>query len=277
MTAVDRNYFKRAGIRSAVTTPLTPLAGRDYLFEGGLDVWITAEPEILLAKERGGSGVAVGSLLSKPTSALIWLPGSRIHSLHDLRGKTIGIGGLRYEQAFLEFILARAHLQLSDVKMAILNYNLVPALLKGRVDAILGSSDVAGPQLRARGASPVVIPVTRFGIPKYDQMVLFVREGQVRNHPASIRKFMAALAKGTAFARAHPEAAKQAIAEDPETELKPNEIHIKAILPLLSKTNRLNPGEWDQFAAWMRKEGLIAGRPALSQVISNAYLRDTSP
>ena len=56
----------------------------------------------------------------------------------DLEGKTVGTAGIDYQNAYLQTILDDAKVPQSSVKERNVGFNLVPALLTGKVDAILG-------------------------------------------------------------------------------------------------------------------------------------------
>ena len=96
-----------------------------------------------------------------------------MRSLADLRGKTIGITGVPSDYATLDTALHSAGLTRTDVKVVNVGYNLLPALLAHRVDAVLGVyRNVEGIQLQLRGLHPTIIPVDRAGVPTYDELVL---------------------------------------------------------------------------------------------------------
>ena len=60
---------------------------------------------MVLERARGAQVVAVGSLISDPTAAMIWLEKSHIGGIADLKGKTIAIPGLPFQKSFLQSIL----------------------------------------------------------------------------------------------------------------------------------------------------------------------------
>src|SRR5947207_2383657 len=68
-------------------------------------------------------------------------------------------------------------------------FNLVPALLGGKVDAIAGAfQNIEGAQLRARGVDPVVFPVDRYGVPTYDELVLVANRDRLSSDEAYRRR-----------------------------------------------------------------------------------------
>ena len=76
-----------------------------------------------------------------------------------------------------------------------------------------GFSNVEGVDLAgARARTHVVTPVDELGVPTYDELVLVAPSaGTLEENAESIRLFLAALSRGTAYAIAHPPEAANAV------------------------------------------------------------------
>src|SRR6188472_302989 len=133
-------YFADVGLKAFITHPASPALPITYAADGGSDVVVTQEPELVLARDEGFPLLAFGSLISRSTMAMIWLKGSGIHSIADLKGKTIAYPGVATQKDFLESVLASAGLELSEVKLKAVGYDLAPTLENGHADAIFGGS-----------------------------------------------------------------------------------------------------------------------------------------
>ncbi len=272
-------YFREAGLDVSIQTPADPAAPIKLLAAGKTDLAISYEPEVMLAREQGLDVVAVGALVDRPLTSLIWLKKSGVKGVADLRGKTIATAGIPYQDAYLKTILARAKLTPADVKSVNVGYGLLPALVGGSAQAMLGGfSNVEGVDLRLRGKDPVVTPVDKLGVPTYDELVLVARRDRLEADPQAIHLFLGALARGTAAAIERPGATTKALLEaNPNLNPKLTRAEVAATLPLLSKRGTMNPAEWQAFIAWMNENGLIAGRPTTAEVLSNAYLAGQIP
>jgi putative hydroxymethylpyrimidine transport system substrate-binding protein len=272
-------YFREAGLDVSIQTPADPAAPIKLLAAGKTDLAISYEPEVMLAREQGLDVVAVGALVDRPLTSLIWLKKSGIKGVADLRGKTIATAGIPYQDAYLKTILARAKLTPADVKTVNVGYGLLPALVGGSAQAMLGGfSNVEGVDLRLRGRDPVVTPVDKLGVPTYDELVLVARRERLEEDPEAIRLFLAALARGTAAAIESPEATTKALLEaNPNLDPKLTRAEVAATLPALSRRGTMNPAEWKAFIAWMRENGLISGSPTTAEVLSNEYLAGQIP
>jgi putative hydroxymethylpyrimidine transport system substrate-binding protein len=272
-------YFADAGLDVSIETPSDPAAPIKQAAAGRTDLAVSYEPEVLLAREQGLDVIAVGTLVNHPLTSLIWLSKSDIGGVGGLRGKTIATAGIPYQDAYLKTILARAKLKPSDVDTVNVGYGLLPALVGGRAQAMLGGfRNVEGVDLRLRGLNPVVTPVDQLGVPTYDELVLVANGNQLEEDSESVRLFLAALARGTAAAAKNPGATTKALLEaNPDLDPRLTEAELAATLPLLSKSGRMNPAKWKAFIAWAQENGVISGRPSTAEVLSNEYLAGEIP
>ena len=277
LMAEARGYFADRGLSVGVGTPSEPRRTIKYVASRTADLGVSQLPQLAMAAEKGVRVVAVGSLLPRPTAAMIWLRRSKIRDIADLKGKTIGVSGIPFQEGFLQIFLARAGLTLGDVRVKVVEYDLVPALVNGRVDAIFGgSANIEGTQLEARGLEPVITPARRLGSPAYDEIVVIARTRRVVRNPEWIRDFMSAVAQGAAAAVENPQEAVRVIEESSERDATLNrselEAEVKATLPLLSKTGYMSPGRARRLIDWMRNERLIHRTVPISQLLTNRYL-----
>jgi putative hydroxymethylpyrimidine transport system substrate-binding protein len=278
-------YFEEAGLDVNVRTPSDPAAPIKLLAAGRTDLAISYEPEVVLAREKGLDVLAVAALVNRPLTSMIWLGKSGIGGIAGLRGKTIATAGIPYQDAYLKTILARAKLSPADVKAVNVGFGLLPAVLSGRAEAMLGGfRNVEGVDLRLRGADPVVTPVDQLGVPTYDELVLVARRQQLDEDPEPVRLFIAALARGTSAAAANPGAATKAVLEaNPALEPKLTRAEVTATLPLLDPPRGgrpygyMDPARWRAFVGWMRDNGQIDSLPSVPSLLSNDYLPGEIP
>jgi putative hydroxymethylpyrimidine transport system substrate-binding protein len=278
-------YFDEAGLDVSIDAPSDPAAPIKLVAAGQSDLAISYEPEVALAHERGLDVIAIGALVNRPLTSLIWLGKSGIKGIGDLEGKTVATAGIPYQDDFLRTILARVKLSPSDVKTVNVGFGLLPALLSGSAQAMLGGySNVEGVDLRQRGKDPVVTPVDELGVPTYDELVLVANRQRLEEEPQKFRLFVAALERGTAAAAEQPQAATKAVLEANDgLDPKLTEAEVKATLPLLAAQTPgqpygyMNPAEWSTFAGWMRDNGQLSSLPEASELLSNAYLAGEIP
>jgi putative hydroxymethylpyrimidine transport system substrate-binding protein len=275
-TALDQGYFAKAGLDVRPRVPSDPSAPVREVAAGRAELAISYEPEVLLAREQGLPVVAIAALVDEPLTSLISLPEAGIANPGSLRGKTVATAGIPYQADYLETILSKAEVGIDEVKQVDVGFNLLPALLGGQADAILGGfRNVEGVDLAQRGENPVVVPVDELGVPTYDELVLVASEGAVEDDAEDLRLFLSALQKGTANAVADPAAAASSVLAHGEG-LDPalTKAEIEATLPLLAKQEKesfgeMSPDEWELFASWMMDNRLISEVPDAEDVFTN--------
>ena len=272
--AIEMGYFSDAGLTVVANSPLFPNRPVNYVTSSTDDLGVTQQPQVAIAKENNAPIIAVGSLVSQPTAAMIWLRKSKIRGISDLKGKTIAVPGIPYQEDLLESVLAKAGLSIEDIEIEHAPYELVPTLLKGEADAIFGGSwNIEGIALRERGAKPVVRRVQELGVPSYDELMVIARADRAAEEPRMIRDFMGAVTRATAMVVKDPEAAVKAI-EESNSLLNHKEIEaqVRATVPLLSTTGRIDPAQADDLMAWMQEQGMIRRKPSFSELFTNEYL-----
>jgi putative hydroxymethylpyrimidine transport system substrate-binding protein len=278
-TAIDKGFFRQAGLDVKPQVPSDPSAPIKEVAAGRVDLAVSYEPEVLLAADKGLDVEAVAALVNSPLTSLISLPEAGITSAAGLSGKTVGTAGIPYQSDYLDTILQTAGLPDSAAKEVNVGLNLLPALIGGRVDAILGGfRNIEGVDLQLRGLDPRVVPVDQLGVPTYDELVLVARKSTVDEHPGAIRAFIEALARGTDDARAHPqEAANAVISAGKGLDPMQTRAEVAATLPLLAPPQGqpygyLDPNAWRAYATWMADHDLISTAPSTSDVLTNELL-----
>jgi putative hydroxymethylpyrimidine transport system substrate-binding protein len=282
--ALDRGYFDEAGLDVRPQVPSDPSAPIKQVAAGRVDLAISYEPEVLLARDQGLDVIAVAALVQKPLTSLISTGDAGIEAVPDLEGKTIATAGIPYQDVFLDSILGQADLRPADVSVVDVGLNLLPAVISGRADAMLGGfRNIEGVDLAERGEDPNVVPVDELGIPTYDELVLVASRERLEEDPEEIRLFLAALERGTEAAVADPELATDAVLEEGDA-LDPRltEAEVEATLPLLRSPGKqdygyMKPREWQDFIGFMADKGQISTRFSPAEVLTNEYLPGDIP
>lgn len=281
--AIDDGYFREAGLDVQPQTPSDPSAPIREVAAGRVDLAISYEPEVLLAHDQGLPVKAVAALVPTPLTSLIWLKESGIKDVKDLQGKTIATAGIPYQEAYLKTILDRAGLSTSDVKTVDVQQGLLPALVGGRAQAMLGGFlNVEGVDLQLRGKDPTVIPVDKLGIPTYNELVLVANSDTLDDKSEDLRLFLEALERGTKAAVADPAGATKDILEagkglDP----KITAAEVRKTLPLLLPKDTkhpygyMDPSQWQEFAQFFADNGEIKALPQIDDVLNNDLLPGT--
>jgi putative hydroxymethylpyrimidine transport system substrate-binding protein len=257
-------HFRDEGLDVRIRTPSDPSVPLKLLAAGKTDLAVSYEPEVLRARDKGLPVVAVAALVRVPLTSIVSLPRAGIRTPADLRGKKVGTAGIDYQSAYLQAVLAKAGVPRSSVKEIGVGFDLVPALLTGKVDAVLGAYwNYEAVQLEQKGRDPQVIRIEQAGVPTYDELVITANERTVREHPDRIKGFLAALAAGTSDLGSKPSAATDPLlAANKDLDARLQRAAVKATLPYFQPEGShpygyMDPGEWRAFTTFMHSNGLL--------------------
>jgi putative hydroxymethylpyrimidine transport system substrate-binding protein len=273
--------YEKAGLEVEITPPPDPSAPLKLLLAGKVDIAISYEPELLLARDTGAELVSVGALVQKPLTSLMAIGKAKVRAPQDLRGKRVGTSGIPYQSAYLKTILDTAGVDPGSVKETNVGFNLVPAMLSGRVDATLGAFwNYEGTDLKRRGKDPVIQRVEDLGVPTYSELVFVVRRRDLdQDFGAQVRRFMQATARGHEALRDDPAVGVDALLDaDPGLDRGLQEAVVKATLPVFFPADKTRPfgyqdaTEWQDYMDWMRENDLIDKEETAEQVLTNEFL-----
>ena len=275
--------FTKAGL-SGVTLQ-APSGSQDALklvSTGAMPLGISYTPNVVTAASQGLDVEAVAALIPTPLNTLLISSKSGITSIKGLAGKTIGTDGDPTDTAVLNTILKKNGVTPSSTKQIAVSEGLVPAMLSGNVQAIIGGyRNVEAIQLKLQGQTPVEFKVEDEGMPTYDELVIVAQKSKLASDPgyaAMVRDFLAGLAKGDAAAQASPSAAIAA--------LKPvvgaggyTNADINAMVPVTVADYKnplgfgeMSTSEWQTYANWMLANKLITKSVTASDAETDAYL-----
>jgi putative hydroxymethylpyrimidine transport system substrate-binding protein len=276
---IDAGTFADAGLEVRPRVPSDPSAPIKQVAAGQVDLAISYEPEVILAREQRLDVVAVAALVHGPLTSLISLPEAGIEEPADLAGKTVVTAGIPYQTAYLEAILRDAGVDPADVDQVDVGFNLLQPVIAGRADAMLGGFlNVEGVQLEQRGLDPEVVPVDELGIPTYDELVLVADAERVREDPDQIRAFIGALAEATESAADDPDGATEALlaaAPDLEAELTRAEVELtipRLLPPDGEPFGHMDAAAWEAFAGFLAEQDQIDAAPPAEELLTNDLL-----
>jgi putative hydroxymethylpyrimidine transport system substrate-binding protein len=275
--ARDTGLFARAGLDVSIRAPSDPTAPLKLVAVGKSDLAVSYEPELFLAAAKKLPVVAVAAVVPQPLNSIMAIEPT-IRSIRNLAGRTVGITGVPSDYATLDTALKSVGLTRKDVKVVSVGYNLLPALLAHKVDAVLGVyRNVEGIQLQQRGLHPTVIPVDRAGVPTYDELVL-VANSRLRSDPtyrSTGRRFVDAFLAGTAQARHHPQRALTILHRVTASEPAFLARATPATLALLAGPDGIGcmqVEQWQRFSNWMHAQSLLKKPIAASSVMTPRFL-----
>jgi putative hydroxymethylpyrimidine transport system substrate-binding protein len=216
--AKQNGAFQRAGLDVTLVAPADPDSPSRLVAAGQADLAVIYGDQINMIDAAGLPLLRIATLINTPLNTIVALGGGKIHTLADLKGRKVGVSVGGVEEALMDAMLQSAGIGRTDVTPVKVNYDMISALISGRLDAAIGAfrnNEVL--QLRQMGRNPVVFRPEDHGVPLYDELIV-VSHRDRRGDPR-LARFVAALKEGAAallrdpntmwraFAGAHPELA----------------------------------------------------------------------
>lgn len=273
--------FERANLEVDIKAPPDPSAPLKLLQAGRVDLAISYQPELLLARDKGADLVSVAALVQKPLTSLMWLEDGDVETLKDLEGATVGTAGIPYQSAYLRTILEEGGVDPATVEEINVGFELGRAMVSGRVDATLGAFwNYEGVDLARRGRQPRITRVEELGVPTYNELVLVARKEDLNTAGAArLRRFLVALTRGHQIVRDSPEQAVDALMKaNPDLERDLQEAVVEATTPVFFPEDEELPwgwqdeDEWIAYGRWMDQNDLLSQDPRAGSAVTNEFL-----
>jgi NitT/TauT family transport system substrate-binding protein len=261
-----------AGFAAAVAEGFYKEAGLDVKLVEGNGSGNTAQ---LVASNRSqlayADAVAVSQLIAKGAPMRVLstiyqsnpnevsaLKKSGIRSIKDLAGKKVGVPSGSSQTTMLPLFLTANGLKESDLSLINMPATaMVPALLQGQVDAILGSIDAYQIQLEAQGAELNNFRFADNGVPTVSTSI-FASNAFIKDNPDVVKKFIAASLRGWSFALDNPEKAVKALKTTfPNMNEKLAAAELAAITPLFCSGGAKFIGKAED-ALWVKTQELLS-------------------
>src|SRR6266576_2911606 len=261
-----------AGFAAAVAEGYYKDAGLDVMLVQGNGSGNTAQ---LVANGRAqlayADAVAVSQLIAKGApmkivatiyqsnpNAVMALKKTGIKSVADLKGKKVGVPSASSQTTMLPLLLKSNNLKESDINMIDMPVaSMVPALLQGQVDAVLGSIDAYQIQAESQGAELDVYRFADYGVPTVSTSI-FASNDYLKSNPDVVKKFVAASLKGWSFALDHPDQAIKDVKKVfPEVNEKLAAAELAAITPLFCSGGAKYIGKAED-ALWVKSQDLLS-------------------
>jgi NitT/TauT family transport system substrate-binding protein len=261
-----------AGFAAAVAEGFYKEAGLDVKLVEGNGSGNTAQ---LVANNRSeiayADAVAVSQLIAKGApmkivstvyqsnpNAVLALKKTNIKSIKDLAGKKVGVPSGSSQTTMLPLFLKANGLKESDVTLINMPAtSMVPSLLQGQVDAILGSIDAYQIQAEAQGAQLDIYRFADYGVPTVSTSI-FASNAFLKDNPEVVKKFIAASLKGWSFALDNPDkTVKDIKTVFPNVNEKLAASELAAIGPLFCSGGAKYVGKAED-ALWVKTQDLLS-------------------
>jgi putative hydroxymethylpyrimidine transport system substrate-binding protein len=264
---------------------LTPSNAADPIKLVGLnkvDLAVSYESEMFFGQQENLPVTAVATIIPVPLNSLIVTPKDHVTSLSQMAGKKVGITGIPSDTAIYKTMVKAAGLTPAQVPTVSVGFNLVPSILSGKVDGIIGGyRNVEAIQIEQEmGQKPAVFPASALGVPSYAELVLVANRNRLASDKAYadvVRRFVKSLVDGTNAARRDPSGATQIMEQVSQYKVAFLQRSVPYTLTLLAppagqKTGCINEASWQSFGNWMKQNKLIHVTPDAALISTDKYM-----
>lgn len=282
--ALDRGYFAEAGIEVEVVVPADPSTVLQTVGAGRDTFGISYQTEVLFARAQDVPVVSVAALVQHPLNSVMVLQDSGIASIADLKGKKVAVTGLPTDEAYLATMLGQEGLTLDDVEIVNVGFDLLPAVISGKTDAVIGVYWTHETILAEREGHPVtVFKVEEHGVPDYYELVLVTGDSTLGEDEAMVRGFLGALQRGYVDAIGEPDVALELlVAASPDLDREVETEGIALLSELWTDGGTVAFGtqtepRWTDFGQWMKDQGLLDSGVDIAAAWRGDLLPESTP
>lgn len=256
--AVNQGFYRDAGLDVTVVQGNGSANTAQLVASGKSQIAYADAVAVSQLIAKGAPMKVLATVYQSNPNSVLALKKSGIKSLADLKGKKVGVPSGSSQTTMMPLLLKANNLKESDMEMLNMPPTaMVPALLQGQVEAILGSMDAYQIQLEAQGAELVTFPFATNGVPTVSTSI-FANNDYIKQNPDVVRKFIAASLKGWSYALDNPGGAIKALkAVFPEVNEKLATSELAAIGPLFCSGGARYIGKAED-ALWAKSQELLA-------------------
>ncbi len=262
--AQEKGYFRDEGLEVNIYTPADPSSVLQTVGAGRDDFGISYQTAVLLARAEDVPVVSIAALVQHPLNSIMTLKTSGIEKPGQLKGKKVGYPGTPDNEPLLDTMLKKEGLTLKDIELVNVGYDLVPALIGKKVDAIIGAYWVhESIDAELQGFPVNIMRMEQWGVPDFYELVLVASEKTVVERSDVAERFARAVVRGYRDAAADPKAAIDTLVK-----ANPGAINeaierkgIDLLLPMWAEASAgfgtQTQARWDGYAAWLQTSGLL--------------------
>ncbi|MFQ6018596.1 MAG: ABC transporter substrate-binding protein [Kiloniellaceae bacterium] len=262
VVALEKGFFADEGLEVDLVEPADPNDPPKLVAAGKADLAVSYQPQLHIQAAAGLPLVRIGTLIATPLNTVLVLADGPVESIADLKGRKVGYSVGGFEDAVLQAMLARHGLGLDDIELVNVNFSLSPALLSGRVDAVIGAyRNFELNQLAIEGRRGRAFYVEEEGVPPYDELILVANRARLDD--PRLPKVLRAVERGVQYLINHP-ADSWALFAGHRKGLD-DELNRRAwrdTLPRFAlRPAALDRGRYERFAAFLIAQGVIERTP----------------
>jgi putative hydroxymethylpyrimidine transport system substrate-binding protein len=279
--ALNKGYFTKNNLSVSFQVPSNAADPIKLVGLNKVDLAVSYETEMFFGQQENLPVTAVATIIPVSLNSLIVTPKDHVTTLSQMKGKKVGITGIPSDGAIYSTLLKSTGYTTSQVPSVTVGFNLVPSILSGKVDAIVGGyRNVEAIQIaQEMGQKPTVFPASALGVPSYAELVLVANRNRLATDKAyatAVRAFVKSLVDGTNAAVADPSGTATIMQQVSQYKPQFLQVSVPYTLKLIAsggaKTGCINEQGWQSFGNWMKTNSLIHDTPNAALISTDKYL-----
>lgn len=271
--AQQEGYFSQEGVRVTLQVPANTDDPLKLAAAGRVDVAVNYEPNVILARAQGLPVRSIGVLIGQPLTTIMFLKSSGIRSPKDLVGRQVGFAVTGFADAMVDQVMRSAGASTTGIRMVNVGFDLVPALLSHKVDAVVGAyRNYERVQIELQGQPVAMFEPERYGVPTFYELVLITSDTALGRHREALQRFVRAVGRGIAFTVKNPDQAFAAyVRANPKMKLDDelNRKSFRVTLPTYARTETQARDRWETFDQWLATHKVIPKAVPVDDLYTN--------
>jgi NitT/TauT family transport system substrate-binding protein len=276
--AVTKGFYKDVGLDVTIEPGNGSAVAAQLVAAGRYDIAYADAAAVMNLVKDGAKITIVSTILQSNPNQVTALASSGIKTIQDIRGKKVAIPN-GYSQAAM-FPLVLKHIGLTKDDITLVNMPaeaMVPSLLQGQVDVILGSIDNFGVLLKKQGVKTVDFLFSDYGAATVSTGII-ARTDFLQKNPDIVRRFVSASLKGWSAAIDDNAAALAAMSQlfpDAKKDLAQGQLDATEVLMCANGAKfvgRATPEQWTSSVAILSAIGVVPADKPASDYYSSDFL-----
>jgi putative hydroxymethylpyrimidine transport system substrate-binding protein len=265
-TAIANGYFKEQGIELQVKQPGEVTEGVALVALGAVDLTITSQPQVLMARADEKPVVAIASIVRHPMNYLMVPKESVIQTPKNLAHRKLGYPGDGISLAILKTMMRADDGDPDEVKLVNVKRDFVQSIASHKVDAIIGGNINQDRIILANRMQPVrTIEPMLYGVPEYYEQVLIANEHRIEEDPELFRTIWGIFARAQKDVADNPEKAIELIMKKQNKSFpltkSVEEESMRILLPFMANEDAefgvQSKASWAKVNKWLEDTGMM--------------------
>jgi NitT/TauT family transport system substrate-binding protein len=249
--AVEKGFYRDVGLDVTIEPGNGSQITAQLVAAGKADIAFADASPVMKLISQGAKMKVLATILQGNPNQVTALKKTGLKSVADIKGRSVAMPNGGSQVAMFPLVLAANGLKDTDIKIVNMPPDsMVPSLLQGTVDVILGSVDAYGPQLKSMNVETDNFLFIDSGAPTVSTSII-ASDAFLEAHPDQARAFVAASLKGWYAALDDQPAAIAAMKKifpDANDKLAPGQVDATKFLMCVNRAKfvgKATPEQWN--------------------------------